>query len=338
MADKNSGDVSVPQGKVGEVCKQWLVKEDGMLAYKLQNEEIEQHYEGNRWKSKIGRMDLHKAKNLQEIEEEILKEQQKMFQQQLVDEQIAKEIHDEYTTEERRVQLLKEEDERLAKKLHEKEKERQQKRRLQKERQQLEKIKVEKGLVSNMDSLNIEETHLNDIDLSDFCMKPPPGLSEEELKHFLAEQDAEIALFLQQQEAKRSDSLLKERRMLVEAQDFEIARLLQIEEKARIKRLKERARQKRMQSEPETCVDDDDIQATTEPESHPDHSQAATYYHNIAIDLDPTYKSNHTNSDCNSTTSGVYYAQVYQVSPGSTSSESPNSTLKTYSSVLPNYF
>ncbi|GBN60969.1 hypothetical protein AVEN_24053-1, partial [Araneus ventricosus] len=32
-------DVNIPEGKVEAVCKEWLVREDGVLAYKLQKEE-----------------------------------------------------------------------------------------------------------------------------------------------------------------------------------------------------------------------------------------------------------------------------------------------------------
>ncbi|RWS06046.1 Coiled-coil domain-containing protein 3-like protein [Dinothrombium tinctorium] len=360
MAASKTLDVSVPHGKVTEVCKEWSVKEDGVLAYKLQNEEIEQHYEGNRLKSKLGRIDFHKAKHLQEDEQRKLDEERQRMQQQLEDEHLAQEIQSQLLLEERRREAaLREEDERIAKKLQQKEKERLLKRRLEREKMQVEKIKLEKGF--NVDdplenghdlACNHSETnrdYLSEIDLSEFCMKPPPGLSEEEMKQFLAEQDAEIALFLQQQEAKVKDATLKEKQMLVEAQDYEIARILQKEEKAKAKRLREKARQKslqkQLQNEIGTSVDDEynvngfSFSSNAAPESNKKSDEETNgvirrelppipAYHNIAMDLDPTYKGN-----ANNLNNGLYYAQVYQVSPSSSPSDSPTSSLRSPNST-----
>lgn len=99
-----------------------------------------------------------------------------------------------------------------------------------------------------------------EIDLSEFCMPPPPGLSPEELKAFLEEQDAEIARLLQHQELKRNKNDDKEKKAIIEAQDRAIARLLQRQEKEKAKRMKEKLRQKQLQQQLQQETDNDNFQ------------------------------------------------------------------------------
>ncbi|KAG0420931.1 hypothetical protein HPB47_003151, partial [Ixodes persulcatus] len=60
----------VPEGRVEKVCKEWLVREDGVLAYRLQSQEINQRYNLNRTNNQVLRSDLPIAKTVQRTEEE----------------------------------------------------------------------------------------------------------------------------------------------------------------------------------------------------------------------------------------------------------------------------
>ena len=182
------------------------------------------------------------------------------------DEEIAKQIQRRLWVEEERARRLAEEaDERLAQKLEQKEKARQLRKRAQKEKEQVEKLTqqigadygLESGQLSSSPSTppslsspsfqRILTEDEQELDLSEFCMPPPPGLTPEELKFFLEDQDAEIARLLQHQELKRNKNPEKEKLAVIEAQDFELARMLQRMEKDRVRRIREkmRARQQR---------------------------------------------------------------------------------------------
>lgn len=223
-------------------------------------------------------------------------------------------------------------------------------------------------------------------DLSDFLMPPPPGLTPEQVRLFQEEQDAEIARFLQEQElqSKRKSNVNKDKLAVIEAQDYEIARMLQKQEKERIRRLKEKIRQRQLRkqmqqrrqqeynsvlneeynSHPHSTLNSNgrngsvnysDVDSITYEEPYQCSSQSSTnqvyHHHNIAIDLDPTYKRKtspvspaqtqtqtqvqqpqHTsplkhsppvfNQDDSS--NGIHFAQVYQVTPSSSPSSTPS--------------
>ncbi|KAK2585376.1 hypothetical protein KPH14_010051 [Odynerus spinipes] len=63
-----SSDTLPKAGRVNEVCREWLVHEDGALAYRLQDEEIKEHYSGNKVRNAQVREDLPRAKVEQELE------------------------------------------------------------------------------------------------------------------------------------------------------------------------------------------------------------------------------------------------------------------------------
>lgn len=52
------------------VCKEWLVREDGALAYQLQSQEINDHYKGNRTRNGQVRQDFPTALHEQIKEKE----------------------------------------------------------------------------------------------------------------------------------------------------------------------------------------------------------------------------------------------------------------------------
>jgi hypothetical protein len=225
-------------------------------------------------------------------------------------------------------------------------------------------------------------TEATEVDLSEFCLQPPPGLTESELQAFQAEQDAELARFLQQQEAKKE--ALKEKLNVIESQDHELATLLAARERAKAKRLKERARikaiskangngqstndthsrgsrtsdeyivfQNQHQSQEQqhyntTNSSDEKSMPLLQPQycdtpSPPQHASAqasaqpvngATNFHNIAMDLDPTYNKAHvveTTIDEN----GLHFARLCRVSPCSSESPSPISTVRSIAVAEP---
>lgn len=68
------------------VCKEWLVREDSALAYRLQSEEIHDHYKGNRSRNGQVRQDFPTA--LQEqIKEKQNAERQAAMYHQMINEQ-----------------------------------------------------------------------------------------------------------------------------------------------------------------------------------------------------------------------------------------------------------
>ncbi|GAB0094054.1 hypothetical protein DMENIID0001_092750 [Sergentomyia squamirostris] len=73
-------------GRVTAVCKEWLVREDGALAYQLQSQEISEHYKGNRFRNAMVRQDFPTA--LQEqIKEKEYAERHAALYHQMINEQ-----------------------------------------------------------------------------------------------------------------------------------------------------------------------------------------------------------------------------------------------------------
>ena len=300
------------------------------------------------------------------------------------DEKIAQQIQRRLWIEEERARRSAEEaDERLAQKLAQKDRARQQRKRLEKEKQQVERLSAQIGADYRIDTPSISSNSppWNDpipspptyhriltedeqeLDLSEFCMPPPPGLTPEELKYFLEEQDAEIARLLQQQELKRNKNPVKEKLAVIEAQDYELARMLQKMEKDRVRRIKDKLRAKQTNNNrtddanssnldlvsgqfdsgsyfqrtstpisPQNSLDGDRTENAIDeneydiPENHLNEDadgDSITYeepyqvlsqahidqhplrhsFHNIAIDLDPTYQRRLQSNTPQSTTS-----------------------------------
>ncbi|CAG9797085.1 unnamed protein product [Chironomus riparius] len=74
------------KGKVKSVCQEWLVREDNALAYQLQNQEILDHYKGNRYRNQIVREDFPRALS-EQIREKEDAERQAMLYHQMIEEQ-----------------------------------------------------------------------------------------------------------------------------------------------------------------------------------------------------------------------------------------------------------
>uniref|UniRef100_A0A0A1WHE3 Coiled-coil domain-containing protein 50 n=1 Tax=Zeugodacus cucurbitae TaxID=28588 RepID=A0A0A1WHE3_ZEUCU len=105
-------------GHVTEVCKEWLVREDSALAYKLQSQEINDFYKGNRQRNAVVREDFPTALNEQIKEKEEAEKQVEMYrrrlhEQEAHDKRVAKEIADKLERdlqEQRQRELLESEE------------------------------------------------------------------------------------------------------------------------------------------------------------------------------------------------------------------------------------
>lgn len=321
MADAQPSEEQsvVPEGRVEKVCKEWLVREDGVLAYRLQSQEINQRYNLNRTNNQLLRADLPVAKTVQRTEEEeaefIRRTYEEMLRQQEEhDAKVALELQQQLQREAALHAAAQEEDQRLAAEL--------QKRELPKKLDRIERRRRDDALPSVLKRLSIgedtsgaffEDSENRDEDFSDFCLQPPPGLSGEELRKFQEEQDAELARLLQEQETKRRGASANDRQIAMEAQDRELAKMLQDQEKARLRRARERARQKALlqqqqqqtnpTEEPNSCghnvpsgdLNGDPLENSSAAKADGEPAGAAAFLvgpsgvKNIATEIDPTF-------------------------------------------------
>ncbi|KAJ8933214.1 hypothetical protein NQ314_014161 [Rhamnusium bicolor] len=266
---------SLPKtGRVNEVCQEWMVREDSALAYRLQNEEFDEHLSGNKFRNAVVREDFPRAKD-EQLREQRMAEQaaaiyQKMLaEQEEIDKKIAKDLADKIEHEERmKRRAIELRDQDIA-------------------RQLLEKRTHQSGKASSdahqyptlfpskanpitiqfgksvftpssrnyrFEEINSAELYnepynatqslsdqLNRIDIVEIGL-PIDELTERQIQE---EKDAELARKLQEQEGSLEDTLLNRDRLLaIEAQDKELAKLLQERERAKAKRARERAKQK----------------------------------------------------------------------------------------------
>uniref|UniRef100_A0A1B6E2B7 Coiled-coil domain-containing protein n=1 Tax=Clastoptera arizonana TaxID=38151 RepID=A0A1B6E2B7_9HEMI len=242
-----ASDTLPKPGRVNEVCKEWLVHEDGALAYQLQKEEVDQHYTGNKSRNAIIREDLPKARHEQKIEEEeaLAKYHQMIFLQEEKDAKIAMQLAEKIEREEAEKKYrLELNDQEIARQIQEREK-------LSVNRahalvavgdinsvglpcadisepkliNQLRGIKLKESSSGLVCSANLTKPLL---------IKSGHGVvykveKEEEFRKFQELKDEELAKTLQEQENNFEpiDQLDKDRLIAIEAQDQELARLLQ---------------------------------------------------------------------------------------------------------------
>lgn len=114
-------------GRVTEVCQEWMVREDSALAYRLQNQEFNEHLSGNKVRNALVREDFPRAKD-EQLREQRMAEQaaaiyQKMLaEQEEIDNKIAKELADKIEHEEKlKRRAIELRDQQVAKQLLEKE-------------------------------------------------------------------------------------------------------------------------------------------------------------------------------------------------------------------------
>ncbi|XP_037916886.1 coiled-coil domain-containing protein 50 isoform X3 [Hermetia illucens] len=261
---------SLPRsGHVTEVCKEWLVREDGALAYQLQSQEINEFYNGNRFRNAVVRQDFPTALHEQIKEREDAVKQAELHHMQLLeqeraDAELAKEIADKLEFDRERERLREcTKNESVAKLLQ-----------LSPEKydyimQNLQLDNMDEvvfpedvktiddsrqnvtanGMRLNKPSLaNIKNvTALKDLGI------PPEEVLELDRKLEQEKRDEELAVRLQKEEARESLSQEERDRLLaIEAQDKELAKMLQERERAKARRAKEKARLKKMQARPQS--------------------------------------------------------------------------------------
>ncbi|XP_043668817.1 coiled-coil domain-containing protein 50 [Vespula pensylvanica] len=219
-----SSDTLPKAGRVNEVCREWLVHEDGALAYRLQDEEIKEHYSGNKVRNAQVREDLPRARVEQELE--AIRYQNYIQQQEERDAVVARQIA---------LSLEREE--------HQREREEHQREREEHQRER-EKYQRERELQERMRS----QLKLDDDTLS---------MRLEIERRIQEEKDEELARKLQQEEENAMDDhdspvneqLLLDQKIAMEAQDAELARMLQEKERAKARKARERARQKKLEKQ-----------------------------------------------------------------------------------------
>lgn len=268
-------------GRVNEVCREWLVREDSALAYHLQSQEINEHYTGNKSRNALVREDFPRALNEQQREQQLAEQAAAIYhkmlaEQEEIDNVVAKELAEKLEREERlKKRAVEVRDENIARQL------------LERERHKVEKFhgnleqsvqyspnkslnsSSNSNFTSYNDALNIRtpprrqalpmplpdrdlyvepyketndiEEQLNRVDLSDIGV-PIDELLERQIQE---EKDAQLARQLQEQERLSECSQFdKDRLLAIEAQDKELAKMLQERERAKAKRARERAKQK----------------------------------------------------------------------------------------------
>jgi len=280
----NERDDIPKAGKVNEVCKQWLVHEDGVIAHKMQEEEFDFKYGLNRYNRRTVRSDIPVAKVVHSEEEERqqrermqqLEEQRRIEQK---DAEIAKQVMKDMlinAQQERYTAEIK--DQELAIKLQEKEKERyerkQRERELARERKRLERdlqhqadrefsgykresTGRDNDLNAAMENMRLEndepekllraDGRVEDLgDFSDFQVPPDMHMDEEQRAALQKLQDEELARLLQDQEHKRGAQINKNKLRAIESQDEELARIMQEQERLKVAKRKSKHAQRQM--------------------------------------------------------------------------------------------
>ncbi|KAL1455714.1 hypothetical protein WDU94_009787 [Cyamophila willieti] len=337
MNDKNKklprcSDTMPPRGKVNEVCKNWLVHEDGALAYRLQKQEVEEHYTGNKTRNAQVREDLPRAKEEQQREERdaFVRYQEKLQQQAEQDEYLAMKVAENLEREEERQRRRREmRDEEMARRLQGRDSV---SRPLPKEPEDV--ISQMSGL--DLSSLNPDDESPSSLDIR--CVLNDSELQEEAQRRLQEQKDEELARLLQEQDSGSLSLEDRDRLLAIEAQDKELARLLQEKEKARARRARERAKQKALlkkqqqlqqQQEQEQYSNENSYEQNNqhlesgeiressfseiEPTSHPvqENANDRLYYegastgeaccsNNIATAIDPTFATMTSSYSCDS--------------------------------------
>jgi len=178
MAEAAQGgrDTLPKPGRVNEVCREWLVKEDGALAYRLQTEEIKDHYTGNKSRNALVRQDFPHALDEQRREEQEAVALRAVYhqmvqQQEQIDAQVAKQLAEKIEIEElEKRQALEEGDQEIARKLQERE-------RLRIERWERERL--ERQMCTDDDAHPQYDRDMNNVGLPSPSQYSPEVLSQQ---------------------------------------------------------------------------------------------------------------------------------------------------------------
>lgn len=110
---------SLPKtGHVNEVCQEWMVREDSALAYRLQNDEFNEHLSGNKFRNAVVREDFPRAKDEQLREQRMAEQAAAIYQKMLAeqeeyDNQVARDLAEKMEREEqikRRMMEIRDQD------------------------------------------------------------------------------------------------------------------------------------------------------------------------------------------------------------------------------------
>lgn len=262
MANAKSEHDTLPKlGKVNEVCKEWTIREDGALAYHLQNQEINQHYESNRFRNAVVREDFPRALDEQVREQQLAEQAAAVYHQMLAEQEeidgiYAKQLATKLELEEKsKIKVLDVSKEKPD--MH-----------LLVEKLQGASIRPQPFHMSVQDrNGSHSSTKLNNINHGDPDLYVEPcrstsnsrinklddlsmvdigiPLDDASVREIQEHRDAQLARHLQEQENSGEQSqLIKDRMLAMEVQDKELAKLLQERERQKVKRARERAKQK----------------------------------------------------------------------------------------------
>lgn len=274
--------------RVQEVCQNFAVLEDGVLAHSLQEQEIEKYYTTNIQKNQLVQNDIRVAKQLQDEEEEqraqhsaLLRQASRQIEEQ--DFEYARVIQEEIqrcADEARRREL---DDEELAKQMQEEEEQQRRRTREERDRTSLELGELQQVLHDEELARKLQEEEER---LSNRNPQPSPRNSYPEGDFRVAQvaQDEEIARYIQKQE-------IKSKRRSRELEGPVSWR----EHRAMMSQHDRRTRERQV---PRERLDSEGLPSPTEdcsPEDPP-HSPTSTlspssHIRNIAEELDPTFQA-----------------------------------------------
>ncbi|XP_043260031.1 coiled-coil domain-containing protein 50 [Colletes gigas] len=287
-----SSDTLPKAGRVNEVCREWLVHEDGALAYRLQDEEIREHYTGNKVRNAQVREDLPRARVEQELE--TLKYQSYVQQQEEKDALIAKQVALSLEREEKRKERELQEQMRLQLRLDDEATQLEIKRHIQEEKDEELARKLQQQEEEN--AIDNHDRRIDDQFLQD-------------QKIAMEAQDAELARMLQEKErVKIRKARERARQRKLERQQLEKLEEQNLKEKPQRPDkldLKSTPSKSRMQYSLncQQYPDPEEIQTLDDP------IESIREVPNVAAIIDPTYNGNthrHTSSSSSSTVSPTY--------------------------------
>lgn len=213
MAGFQTSDTMPKFGHVTDLREQWLVRADGALAHRLQDREISSHLCENRYRNQQIREDFPIALNEQrDIEHEVHLRELTRRRQAEIDAEIAREMAE--------INLRRQRRQRSSDML-----------------QQPSSSRAAPPAPLPVTSVPSEDINPEELGLS------PTELEEMRRRLEQEEKDARLARELSHED-NNQDALLADMRCAVEAQDGELARLLQEREYKKLQRAKEKARQK----------------------------------------------------------------------------------------------
>lgn len=286
-----SSDTLPKAGRVNEVCREWLVHEDGALAYRLQDEEIKEHYTGNKVRNAQLREDLPAAKVEQELE--MLRYQSYVQEQEERDALVARQIALSLEREERQRERELQEQMRLQLRLDDEAVQLELERHIQQEKDEELARKLQ------------QEEEANGVDKQDGPVNEQLLMDE---KIAMEAQDAELARMLQEKERakiRKARQRARQRKLERQQQQLQSEEQNHTDKPQRPDKLDLKSAQVKGCRVQQTIgyPDPEEIQTLD------DSPENANEVRNVAAIIDPTYNGNvyrNTSSSSSSTVSPTY--------------------------------